>query len=91
MCLRIRGHKSRSVRCFINDERVKFLVEVTGDDRIGRQFVSRLVPWQPQFNFSLERLCQQPADLFSFHRHKAAVLIVFVQLRAKIQSVNACR
>ena len=39
-----RGHKSWSVRCFINDERVKFLVEVTGDDRISRQFVSRLVP-----------------------------------------------
>jgi hypothetical protein len=42
-----RSHKSRSVRWSINDERVKFLVEITGDDRISWQLVNRLVPWQP--------------------------------------------
>jgi hypothetical protein len=30
-----RGRKSRSVWWFINDERVKFLAEVTGDERIS--------------------------------------------------------
>jgi hypothetical protein len=75
-----RGYKSRSVRCFINDERVKFLVEVTGDDQ--RVPVSQLVPWHLSLTF-LQGLSQQPADLFSFQRHKPAVLIVFVQLWAK--------
>jgi hypothetical protein len=42
-----RGRKSWSVWWFINDERVKFLAEVTGDERISWQFVSRLEPWQP--------------------------------------------
>jgi hypothetical protein len=45
--LRRRGRKSRSVGCFINDERIKFLVEVAGDDRISWRFMSRPVPWQP--------------------------------------------
>jgi hypothetical protein len=48
-----RGRKSRSVPWFINDERVKFLASVTGDDRISWRFLIRLEPWQPQFNFSL--------------------------------------
>ena len=72
----------------VDNDAVKIDVHLSIDDRLARQHFRRRIPRSLLDDAVLNCLCDQFSDLFTLQRDQLLIGVIFVKLRAIIQSVD---